>query len=296
MGRARERGIGLRVYTSRVKFSHLALVALIALISAGAGYLAATLIQSDEPRNASVPDASPALTATVTATQPSSSSAPTVVATEPVLSPTATAAATLPAPSPTAAAVPGFDIRMVALREETPEYSIDIEYPQTGFASDERVRYIAETAARELRDYAEQFPPGELSPGPYSLTSSIPSIYVSPEFVSIRFVLHSYTGGAHGGSVIHGFNNHRDDGAEVSLEDALSLVGLSLEAVANGVNEELTTRLGSSFFEDGALPVPENYETFVIDGDNVTFIFQEYQVGPYAVGPQEVAFPRVATP
>ena len=51
--------------------------------------------------------------------------------------------------------------------------------------------------------------------------------------------------------------------------------------------------LGNALFADGALPKPENYQTFVVGADSVTFIFQEYQVAPYAAGPQEVSLPRV---
>ena len=45
-------------------------------------------------------------------------------------------------------------------------------------------------------------------------------------------------------------------------------------------------------FEEGADTNPENFSSFVISADKVTFIFQQYQVAAYAAGPQEVSFER----
>lgn len=91
-----------------------------------------------------------------------------------------------------------------------------------------------------------------------------------------------------------GENFDRATGKELSLDDALTLTGLTLQQVSDGARGQLQAKLGQDFiFPDGASPSPDNFSAFVVTPNAVTFIFQEYQVGPYSVGAQEASFPRV---
>jgi hypothetical protein len=61
------------------------------------------------------------------------------------------------------------------------------------------------------------------------------------------------------------------------------------------VREELTRRLGEepgdSFFDEGTAPNPENFQNFVIDGNDLVFLLPPYQVAAYAAGSFEVRIP-----
>ena len=70
---------------------------------------------------------------------------------------------------------------------------------------------------------------------------------------------------------------------------------MTIEEVSAQTADQLKAKLDTAFFPDGASPDPKNYQTFIVGPDKVTFIFQDYQVGPYAAGPQEVSFPRKST-
>ena len=196
----------------------------------------------------------------------------------------------------TATVTPAVDlaqqVTMVTLRESSPEYSIDVAYPQLGVALDSEIRDLVEDRSAQIRDLAREYPPDSVSPGPYTLDGTLHSVFIDPDIVSIRLSLYGYTGGAHGGSTTYGFNLNRRSGTALTLDDALSLIGLSLSELADQSLAQLEADLGTVDFPEGVSSQPENFQTFVVDADEVTFVFQEYQVAPYAAGPQQVSFPR----
>jgi hypothetical protein len=61
------------------------------------------------------------------------------------------------------------------------------------------------------------------------------------------------------------------------------------------IQDELTKRLGEtpgdSFFSEGTAPKEENFQNFVIDGNDLVFLFPPYQVAAYAAGTFDVRIP-----
>ena len=47
----------------------------------------------------------------------------------------------------------------------------------------------------------------------------------------------------------------------------------------------------SSWIDEGTGENPDNYASFVIDGDAIVFYFQAYQVAPYVAGMPSVRIP-----
>ena len=112
--------------------------------------------------------------------------------------------------------------------------------------------------------------------------------------MSARLIVSIYMGGAHPVSLVYGLNFDRATGRELTQEDALRMLDMSLEQVSAEAISELNAQFDEGvFFVEGAVAKPENYSTFAIDEGTVTFIFQPYQVAPYAAGVREVSFPRV---
>ena len=129
----------------------------------------------------------------------------------------------------------------------------------------------------------------------YSLDGHFDSVFVGSNLASLQLFISTYTGGAHPNSTTYGFNFNRLTSKELTLDDALGLIDLTIEEVSAQTAEQLKAKLDTVFFPDGAPPDPKNYQNFIVGPDKVTFIFQAYQVGPYAAGPQEVSFPMKST-
>ena len=176
------------------------------------------------------------------------------------------------------------------IREETDAYSIAMDYPQFGDATiDAQLKKAVDDAIDAFKNLLAESPPVGIK---YSIESEFNSVYISSDIVGAKLIISEYTGGAHPLSIIVGQNFDRSTGKLLLLDDALKLIGLTTGQVSAQASAELRTRLGESFFEEGANTNPENFSSFVVSPDKVTFIFQAYQVAAYSAGPQEVSFPR----
>ena len=179
------------------------------------------------------------------------------------------------------------------ITESTDAYKIDARYPQFGIPSvDEKVLAVVERAVTEFKSYPQN--PRDSATPQNELVSSYNSVYIGPDIASVALSISEYTGGAHGNTVVIGVNVDRATGKEISLDDALALIGKTLPEVADASLTQLKAVLGEDvLFPEGADPKQENYGTFLVSEDRVTFIFNNYQVAPYAAGQQQVWFKRV---
>lgn len=176
-------------------------------------------------------------------------------------------------------------------KEETKTYVIEANYPQFGISSvDATIKNAVDSAIADFKSIPAN--PANSSLPKNEFNSSFDAVYAGAEIVSVKLTLSEYTGGAHPNTALVAVNVDRATGRELSLDDALAMIGTTLQQVAEKVTVELRAKLDGSFFPEGAQAKAENYSTFLVNADTVTFIFGEYQVAPYAAGPQEVSFPR----
>lgn len=195
-------------------------------------------------------------------------------------------------PGPVATTSSEVTIQEKVVTESTDTYKIDAHYPQFGIpAVDEKVQAVVENALREFRAYPAN--PRDSSAPQNELVSSYNSVYIGPDIASVALSISEYTGGAHGNTVIIGVNVDRATGRELSLDDALALIGQTLPQVSDESLSQLRATLGEDLtFPEGADAKAENYGTFLVSEDRVTFVFNNYQVAPYAAGQQSVEFAR----
>ncbi len=199
----------------------------------------------------------------------------------------------LPAPVPETTgttSAPGSDVHLI--KEETPSYTINVEYRLFNNAVvDAHVEAEVQKAIDAFKKDAAGFDP-KVEMRPYEFSGKIADYYSGGNIVSERINLYQDTGGAHGLPIVLALNYDAKSGETITLDRALSLTGLSLGQVSTKSLAQLKQAYGDSVFIDGASAKPENYSTFMVTPQNVTFIFQAYQVVAYAAGMPEVKFER----
>ena len=113
--------------------------------------------------------------------------------------------------------------------------------------------------------------------------------------LSLIFTTYQFTGGAHGSTVIQTYTFDLANDRLIRLDDLFTNTNDALAIIAPLVEESLTTTLGDMLDADwlaqGSGTDPQNYQTFSLDANSITFYFQQYQVAPYAAGLQTVTIP-----
>lgn len=197
-----------------------------------------------------------------------------------------------PLSGPAAGTSPTATTTEQSLHEETDAYSLDATYPSLGIpAFDSAVMSAVARATTEFRSYPAL--PEDSAVPKNEFTGSYNQLYLGEDIASVVLSFSEYTGGAHPNTAYVGVNVNLKNGKELTLDDALALIDMSLQSVADESRRQLSEKLGDAFFEEGTTATPENYKTFAVGADSVTFIFQNYQAAPYSAGAQSVTFARV---
>ena len=186
----------------------------------------------------------------------------------------------------------GTELKVETVSEDTEAYLIDVRYPQFGIPLvDAKIKAVVDNAVAAFKSYPAN-PPDSAVPK-NEFTGSFNSTYVGADVVSVALSISEYTGGAHPNTVIIGVNVDRKTGKDVTLDDALLMIEKTLPEVSGESLVQLKAVLGEDMiFPEGAEPKPDNYNTFTVSKDKVTFIFNNYQVAPYSAGPQSAEFAR----
>jgi len=197
---------------------------------------------------------------------------------------------------------PGIDVgqgmRLVAqASEET--------YPQARLTSSIHAPYIQEVADLRAARFNELvynlvtsqssygrdwLDPDSPAPGPLTISIDYLVFHAEEGVISIRFIVDSYLGGAHPSSHSVVLNYDLNAGTEIQLGDLFAAGSDYLGILSTYCRSDLTER-ELLMFEEGVLPTPENYQSWNISGQGLVINFDEYQVGPYAMGAQTVVVP-----
>lgn len=111
--------------------------------------------------------------------------------------------------------------------------------------------------------------------------------------LSVLFQISEYSGGAHPGDFHNSINYNLASRKVIDLSDIFIRGSDYLTTVANLsiANLRQNPYLNDQDIERGAAPELENYRLWTITPDGLLIIFEEYQVGPYAAGPQTIVIP-----
>jgi hypothetical protein len=185
--------------------------------------------------------------------------------------------------------------------EDHPYYTVDIVYPET---HNQNEQTIIETALKSTADDFAQNIDGldpsvmpSLAQG-YKLALNIDyARYAGARATtSYLFTVYEDTGGAHPNTFFTTFVFDAR-GQQLALKDLLGrnpqwLEELSLRA-SDDIVAQMKKRLGQddvtgAIFADGLAPKEENFQTFIIDKEDLLIEIPPYQVAPYAAGSFEV--------
>ena len=207
-------------------------------------------------------------------------------------------------PAPTETALPLY--QQVVLNSsggeqqgQAPSYTINTQKPVLVGSNDPRVETFNAAMKAVVDDAVAAFKQNlaNIPPSPNSTTSYLQLRYnlLSPPggIYSIKFDIQTfYTGAAHPGDTSKTLNFDLEQGKALTLDDLFAPNADYLAQIAQYCIGQLGTRdIGFQGFELGATATLQNYRNWSITADGLMITFDEYQVAPYAAGPQTVVIP-----
>ncbi|MEY4602705.1 MAG: hypothetical protein RL292_646 [Candidatus Parcubacteria bacterium] len=131
------------------------------------------------------------------------------------------------------------------------------------------------------------------SPAPYDLQIDT-TVATTSETVSYVVSLYEYTGGAHGITAIQAFTYDKDGKfvGEMEVFGENNWRPVVSEFAYQYLKEKLRENTSDDVLKEGTAPIGANLSVWYLKGDDVVFVFGQYQIGAYALGIQEVPIPR----
>jgi hypothetical protein len=230
-----------------------------------------------------------------------------MLGTHKVLAPSSETATTTPETPATASNTPAPALHIT---EHAAYYDVDMQYPSAtpllSANTDANTKAVA-TMKTAMQQFVDQFKKdgnfANLTAEDVKMMrfderkealSSEYKTYTGAHTISYSFLIYEDTLGAHPNSFYRTFTFDTNTGSELSLADLFLPSIPYLERVSNRVRTDLpgiiTKMSGDSSFiatdsiKSGTTPDTNNFANFYLDGKNLVFIFEPYQVGPYALG------------
>lgn len=177
--------------------------------------------------------------------------------------------------------------------------NMSVDYPlelaQNPLIADTIDPYIQQSKNDLLQPLMESFMPGSAQ---YALDITYETSQYSDTILTLIFTNYQYTGGAHGSTIIQTYTFDLANQTLISLDDLFTNTADALAIIDPLVEADLTTKLGdmldANWLKQGTGTDPQNYQTFALNADSITFYFQQYQVAAYATGIHQVAIPLTA--
>ncbi len=185
------------------------------------------------------------------------------------------------------------------LIEEGSSYSIDITYPVLEDYSNEETQddfnHFVKDIVDANADSTREAPFDETLSGKNKIELTFEVKGKNDNFVSILLSGSYYAGGAHPGTTFVVVNYDLENNTEIALSDLFKNNSDYLTIISDYSIEKLKDKFSDGSLDDtiesGAGPVDDNFMLFNVTNKGLYFTFGDYQVGPYAVGPQIVEVP-----
>jgi len=195
------------------------------------------------------------------------------------------------------------NLTFISFKEEgqSPVYVISAKTPMLAGSENPHVRAFNKAVAELIQHEIEYFRKNvlaQMSAQPISSGSSFDAQYTiisqRAGIWSLKFGFSGYAdGAAHPYHYSLTFNYDLEQGKKLSMDELFPadtdyLISISKYCIAELSKRDIGFYGG---FQDGAEPIAENYRNWNIASDGLLITFDEYQVAPYAVGPQTITIP-----
>lgn len=121
------------------------------------------------------------------------------------------------------------------------------------------------------------------------------AVFESPATVSYLYHMYADTLGAHPNAYYRTFTFDKKTGEGLHLDDIFvseNYVDILSEKSRASLKETLGENASTEMLEAGTTPFADNFQNFYLSDNDFVIVFPPYQVGPYAIGTQEVRIPR----
>jgi hypothetical protein len=180
---------------------------------------------------------------------------------------------------------------------QTPAYTLSAEVPVLQGSDDPRVTRFNAAIASLIQQEVDAFKAGQQDiqpqPGLPGSSLDVSGVLVASPGALLAFevqVTGYYAGAAHPYHYVRTFNYDLSAGRTLTLDELFQPGAAYLDALANYCKDELD-RNGMLLFPEGADPAADNYRHWSLTADGLQITFNEYEVAPYAAGPQAVLVP-----
>lgn len=174
---------------------------------------------------------------------------------------------------------------------ETDSYTMKITQPEN---AEKKFPELFAVTKNAISLFEKQYAgASSTSPAPYDLQIDT-TIATTSQTVSYVVSLYEYTGGAHGITAIQAFTYDKDGKfmGEKEIFGESNWRPVVSEFTYQYLKEKLKENTSDDVLKEGTAPIGNNLSVWYLKGDDVVFVFGQYQIGAYALGIQEVPVPR----
>ncbi len=181
--------------------------------------------------------------------------------------------------------------------ESGKNYTVEIRYPFVGAIEDGKINEEISTFVENIiSSFKEKVTGTNAWSGENSLKIFYEPYEINKDFVSIRFEISEYTGGAHAISYSQSFNYDLKNNKIINLSDIFDSNKNYIKIISDKTIQYLLKLNTENEFsdeewiKDGAGAKEDNFKTFTFNRDTIVFYFDPYVVAAYAAGRQDVIF------
>ena len=180
----------------------------------------------------------------------------------------------------------------------TIDLKVSVDYPLELTQKSDLVATTVDEVIKQSKDQIMQAVSGDFIPGSgaYELDITYDTVTHSEDIYTLLLTIYQYTGGAHGGEAILPYTFDLKNNKVLTLDDIFTNTDEALKIIEPLAQDAVKTAIGADMVQEdmltaGTAPTTDNYQFFSLDKDAITFYFQQYQVGPYVIGIQQVTIP-----
>jgi hypothetical protein len=183
----------------------------------------------------------------------------------------------------------------------TIDLKVSIDYPLELAQKSDLVAKTVDDVIKKAKDDIMTSVSGDFVPGSgqYELDITYDTVSHSDDIYTLLLTVYQYMGGAHGSQAILPYTFDLKNNKLLTLDDIFTNTSDALKLIEPIAQQAVKTAIGADMVQEdmltaGTAPTVDNYQFFSLDKDSITFYFQQYQVGPYAIGIQKVTIPFLA--